>query len=186
MMVTRLKFKDEDIYMTSDRKIHLGKFKLIVAKVKEETEKRKINARARGPHAQTLVRKELYEREWLPSNGHEGNIVDLFAVSASFPLRCTAIQVKSVYIGNDSTHFKEKEILEESGPIYIIAVETNRGEYKYLIFSNTEMKNIVKKRGRLYKKDKKYYLSIPKSLKGFEDYVNRWEKVEKTSFEIRS
>jgi len=145
--------------------------------VEKQIRKRKTQSRSRGPHAEHMVMVKLIQEGWLPAKGPEGAPVDIFALSQNYPLKMAAVQAKSVYIGNSGTHINEIEFLEQSGPVYVIVVETKRGEYTYLVLSNAEMKTEVKKNGRFYLKDRKYYITVPKSLRGFEQYKEAWNKV---------
>jgi hypothetical protein len=109
------------------------KISRLMFRVKSKIEDRKINTKARGPHAEQLVRIKLYENHYLSSNGPEGSLIDIFAVAENFPLRVVVIQVKSLYVENDAIHIKNAYLLEDSGPIYVIVVEAlERGKYTYL------------------------------------------------------
>jgi hypothetical protein len=156
------------------------KIKKLMFRIKRKIEERRINTKARGPHAEQLVRIKLYENHWLPANGPEESLIDVFAVAENFPLRVAVIQVKSLYVENDAIHIKNSYLLEDSGPTYVIVVEaTERGKYTYLVLSHSEMKSEMLKYGRRYKKET--YLTIPKDLVRYEWCKEKWEKVGKYS-----
>ena len=158
---------------------HFVSFRKLKETVNDQIIERKINSKARGPHAETFVKWKLLEKGWNSVKGPEGAPVDLLTMSMEYPLRVVPIQVKSLYIDNSSIHISVKNFMQESGPLYIIVVETKRGNFECLILSHYEMDKQLWKLGRDYKKD--IYLTIPKSLEGYEFAKEKWEKVLEAS-----
>src|SRR5450756_78790 len=152
------------------------KINRLMFRVKSQIDDRRINTKARGPHAEHLVELQLYEKHWLSSKGPEGHPIDIFAIAEDFPLRVAVLQAKSLYIENDSIHIRTSYLSEDSGPINVIVVEIpERGKYVYLVLSHSEMQKEMVAHGRPH--GKQTYLTIPKDLRGFEQYKDAWEKV---------
>lgn len=156
------------------------KIRRLMFRVKNQIDDRRINTKARGPHAENLVQMKLFENHYLSAKGPEGHLIDIFAIAEDFPLRVAVLQAKSLYVENDSIHIRTCYLSENSGPVYVIVVEIpERGKYVYLVLSHSEMKKEMVEHGRPY--GKQTYLTIPKDLKGFEQYKETWEKVGKYS-----
>jgi hypothetical protein len=73
------------------------------------------------------------------------------------------------------------------GPVWVIVVETNPGEFEYLVFSHAEFKNFVTNNARHYTTEEgyepHYEFTVPKWLENtpFESFLSKWWKIEKNA-----
>jgi hypothetical protein len=145
------------------------------------------NSKITGASAETKVIAQINDNiGWAVTKEEtQASIIDLFAISVQPPYKIACIQVKSASRRSPTIHVDAKHLEFDTGPIWVIAVETKPKHHEYLIFSFGEFKKFVAENARHYSKERgystpEYDFSVPKNLEQtpFAKFIGQWKKIE--------
>ena len=153
---------------------------------------RETPAICKGPQAEHQVIAKLLEECGLLVIGGPPGHVDILGFKVvgkhmEFPLKAVGVEVENFSLASNSVHITASKLRERSGPFFVIVVETNLGEYSYLVYTYREMKRFVQN-VKIY--DGSYQFSVPRKTlkedKHYKSYYEKWEKITEAVYGLGS
>jgi hypothetical protein len=146
------------------------------------------NPKAAGKYGVDRVKLQITEKiGWACTTEEtDSSPIDIFAITLEPPFKIALIQVKSVYGNSRSVHVYEKDISYERGIPWVISAETEPDKFAYLVFSYKEWCKITlnSKSYEYEGRAKEWDVNVPKSLAGFEEYQDKWHKIDESAMPI--
>ena len=171
---------DEHLFLYQRRDFLALKQRIALA-VKERKETPAI---CQGPKAEHLVRAKLEEECRLLTVEGPENHVDILGLKVEgdhlrYPLEVVGVEVENFPLTSHSVKITISKLRGKDGSFFIIVVETNLGEYSYLVYTYNEMKQFLRTM-RTYQ-GKSYQFSVPRKTleedERFKRYYEKWEKI---------
>lgn len=159
-------------------------FKSVIARLAPLDE---IPIRRRGKASELLVEYQLlkYVKNVIkvPKGVAVGDRIAVIELENG-TIKYVPIEIKSVTIKNLFGIDVSFKFLSRFHGIYIIIVQCEKplAEYDFLVLTDKEMKEEIRKKAKPKKwdkthKEKRWRLKISRNLKGFKEYIDRWDKI---------
>ena len=162
------------------------KAKFVLNEMKKPKSEKKMSVNGRMAELMTICK--IYKEIGYVGTVESTNAskIDIFAIPGDGRMAVTIIQVKSIFGATHIVHFTPADLEEREGLVWIFVVEVQTDQYAYLVFTHKEIQELVKNLEPYVYPDRppQYDLTVPKSLKGFEQYHNSWEKIEQNGLTL--
>lgn len=152
-------------------------------------ERKKTPAICKGPKAENLVRAKLEENCRLLTVEGPENHIDIIGLKVEgnhlkYPLEIVGVEVENFPLTSHSVKITAPKLREKNGSFFVIVVETDFGEYSYLVYTYREMKQFLRDK-KVY--DGTYQFSVPRTAlkedEEYRSYYEKWEKIAEAVYE---